>query len=61
MEKIKDFLAGKKTYLVMLGGIISTIIAWSTGEITFAQALPLFFGSAGFGALRAGIKKDGSK
>lgn len=38
MTKIRDWLKGKKTYLVCIGAIIAVVLAWSDGDVTDFQA-----------------------
>lgn len=38
-EKIKEALAGKKTYLVAVSSIIGVVIAWSTGNMDTVTAV----------------------
>ena len=61
MEKLRLFLAGKKTYLLAAAGAITSIVAWSAGEVTLMQALIGMFGSLGLGTLRSGVKKESGK
>ncbi len=50
-------LDGKKTYIVMLGGILAAIGGYLTGDMSLAEAVILGVNSLGLGALRAGVAK----
>ena len=53
LTKLRDWLKGKKTYLVAAGGIITALIGWSQGDLTAVQAVMAILGALGFGALSA--------
>lgn len=55
--EVKDWLAGKKTYLVGVAALIGVVVAWSTGEFTDFQALEAAFVAVQTIFLRAGIAK----
>ena len=54
---MKDWLAGKKTYLLGAAGLIGTIVAWASGEVTLAQAVGAAFIALQSMFIRAGIAK----
>ena len=59
MSTIKDFLGGKKTYLVAVAAIIGSVVAWLEGSIdmpTLAQSITAAILAA---TIRAGITKSG--
>lgn len=57
MTKIKEWLKGKKTYIVCAIAIVTVAVAWAEGNITDGAALEALF-EAVFGiALRAGVAK----
>lgn len=56
-----DFLAGKKTYLVMALGILAAVVGLANGKLTLAEAATAVLGALGLGSLRAGVKKDAGK
>jgi len=39
MDAIREFLKGKKTYLVSVAAILGLVVAWSTGEVTTGEAV----------------------
>lgn len=61
LKDVKDFLAGKKTYLTALTAIVAAVVAWSNGTMpddAFFQALL----TAVLGiTIRAGITTTGTK
>ena len=57
MTKIKDWLKGKKTYIVCAIAILGVSIAWLDGDIAGGEAVKALF-EAVFGiTLRAGVAK----
>lgn len=57
MTKIKDWLKGKKTYIVCVIAIVTVAIAWAEGNVTNGEAMEAVF-KAIFGiTLRAGVAK----
>jgi hypothetical protein len=57
MTKIKDWLKGKKTYIVCAVAIVTVALAWSEGNVSDGEALKAVF-EAIFGiTLRAGVAK----
>lgn len=54
---IREFLAGKKTYLTAIAGLITVIVAWSTGELTGLQFAQSAFVLLQTMFIRAGIAK----
>ena len=52
-----DFLAGKKTYIVAFGVVVSAFVAFSTGEATLVEAINTALTGLGLGTLRAGVAK----
>jgi len=57
MQKISNFLDGKKTYIVAAATIVYALVTgWSTGHWT--EAMEMVFAALGFSALRSGVKKS---
>lgn len=52
-----NFLSGNKTYLVMLGGILTAAGGVLSGTLTPADAILLVINSLGLGGLRSAINK----
>jgi len=59
MGKIKDFLSGKKAYLLMVAAIIAAIVGWSEDALTLTEAIAAIWAAVTAGAIRAGITKSG--
>ncbi|MBY8826131.1 hypothetical protein [Sphingomonas colocasiae] len=53
---MRDFLAGKKTYLTVLAALLAVVISWLNGDLTDGQAI-----GAGFAAITAVFLRSGSK
>jgi len=51
------FLSGKKTYIVMIMGVLGAVASYLMGDLTLMEAFPIILGSLGLGTLRAGIAK----
>ena len=58
LSNIKDWLAGRKTYLIAAGAIIGVIVAWSTSEMTDLQAIEALVAAILAVTMRAGITKS---
>lgn len=39
MKTIREWLKGKKTYIVCAGAILATVLAWSVGDVELADAV----------------------
>jgi hypothetical protein len=57
MDKVREMVAGKKTYLVALGALIAATVAWSTGAMSAKEAIEAAFAALATITLRAGIAK----
>lgn len=58
MKKAKEFLSGKKTYLICVATIIGIVVAWSQDTMTTQDAiLGIVAAVAGITA-KAGITRD---
>ncbi len=57
LNKIWAAIRGKKTYLLGVAAIITTVVIWATGEITSVQAATALFVELQTIFIRAGIKK----
>jgi hypothetical protein len=55
---MKEWLAGKKTYLTAAAGLIGIVVAWSTGEIGTVDALTAAFVAIQTVFIRLGIAKQ---
>lgn len=59
-DKISDFrqwLKGKKTYLICAGAIIAVVIVWGDGDMTHYEAIKAIFEAVVGMTIRAGISK----
>lgn len=54
---MKNFLQGKKTYLVAAVGILTALTGWSDGNLTNVEAIIVGMNALGLSTLRAGIGK----
>jgi len=52
-----SWLDGKKTYLVMAGGVLTAIGGLMSGTLDTASAVVLILNSLGFGAVKSAISK----
>ena len=57
LAKIKAAIAGKKTYILGVVGIVTTVVAWASGEVSDTEALVAVFVALQTMFLRAGIAK----
>ncbi len=57
LTKVKEYLKGKKTYLVAAAAIITAVVGYSDGTLDLIQLIEAVFVAVGFGTLRAGIAK----
>ncbi len=61
MEKIRDFLKGKKTYFTAAIGLLSALAAWADGQITATGLLASAWAAAQACFLRAGLANEIAK
>lgn len=61
MSKIKDFLNGKKTYILAALGIGAAVMGWAGEELTMIQLLQAVGAALGLSFLRMGVKKSAPK
>lgn len=52
------FLAKYRSYLLMAGGVVSSIISYLTGDFSAIELVISILGAFGIGSFSAGIKKD---
>ncbi len=50
-----NIMNGKKTYTVMIAGLMTAVGGFMSGDMSLTQALVLALNSLGLGALRHGI------
>ena len=61
LNKIKDFLSGKKSYLVCTIAILGAVVAWASGEIKIAEMVKIIIAAITAMTMRAGITKSTPK
>lgn len=59
--KIKTAVRGKKTYLLAIGAIIGSVVAWSEDMMGTLDLIKALFTAAGMMTLRAGITTEARK
>lgn len=57
ISKLREFLKGKKTYLVAVAGVITALIAFANGQISALQLLYTILGACGLSSIKAAISK----
>lgn len=57
MSKIKDWLKGKKTYIICAIAILGVAVAWSEGNLADGDAIKAIFEAVVGMTIRAGISK----
>lgn len=57
MKKIKESLAGRKTYIIAAGAILTAFGAWLGDAISTKELIESIFAALGAATLRAGVKK----
>ena len=55
MNKIREWLKGKKTYIMAAIGLASAVVAWAEGQISGTAVLASAWAAAQTCFLRAGI------
>jgi len=58
MQKVKEWLSGKKTYLVCAAAILAAVIAYSQDQVTLIQLIEAVLAAIGGMTLRAGVTKS---
>ena len=55
---LRQFLAGKKTYLLMAAGILGAVIGWASGDLTTVQALGAILAALGISTVAARVTRS---
>ncbi|HPM84097.1 MAG TPA: hypothetical protein PLF81_25510 [Candidatus Anammoximicrobium sp.] len=55
MDKIRQFLQGKKTYVVGIGAIAAAVVAWVNGSLDNAHAIEAIIAALMGMFIRAGV------
>jgi hypothetical protein len=61
MNKIRDFLRGRKAYLTAAIGLLGAVIAWADGDINGVALLAALWAAAQTCFIRAGIANEVAK
>ena len=51
-KQVSDFVSGKKTYTVMIAGLLYAILGWYSGGLQAHDAVNVILGMLGLGGLR---------
>lgn len=57
LTKIREFLAGKKTYLSMVASILGGVIAYAEGAIGLNELILIIINATGFITVKAGVAR----
>lgn len=57
LSKVRDFLSGRKTYLVAFSAILGVIIAWTNGSMSDIETVKAIIEAILAVTIRAGIQK----
>ena len=57
INKVRNLISGYKTYMAGVATILTTLVAWSTGELEFAHAVLAVILALEVMFLRAGVAK----
>jgi small-conductance mechanosensitive channel len=55
---VQNWLAGKKTYLVMAGALVAALIGYADGAMSLKELLTAAFAALGTMTMRAGVAKN---
>ena len=58
MNRIREFLKGKKAYITAAIGLLGAVIAWSEGQISGTGLLTALWAAAQACFIRAGIANE---
>ena len=61
INKVREFLRGKKAYLVAAAGMLGAVIAWIDGQIGGVGLLAAIWAAAQACFIRAGIANEVAK
>ena len=57
MNKLREFLKGKKTYITAAIGLLGAVVAWADGQIDGVALLAAIWAAAQACFIRAGIER----
>jgi len=61
MDKVREFLKGKKAYITAAIGLLGAVIAWADGQINNLALLAAIWAAAQACFIRAGIANEVAK
>jgi hypothetical protein len=61
VDKIREFLKGKKTYIMAAIGLASSVLAWAEGQISGTAVLAAAWAAAQSCFIRAGVTNEVAK
>jgi hypothetical protein len=61
MNKVREFLRGKKAYACAVVGLLGAVIAWADNEISGTGLLAAIWAAAQACFIRAGIANEAAK
>ena len=61
MNKVREFLRGKKVFLTAAIGLLGAVVAWADGQITGTGLLAAMWAAAQACFIRAGIANEIAK
>ena len=61
MNKVRDFLKGKKAYIMAAIGLLGAVAAWADGQIDGVAMLAAIWAAAQACFIRAGIANEVAK
>jgi len=61
MNKVREFLKGKKAYIMAAIGLLGAVAAWADGQIDGVAMLAAIWAAAQACFIRAGISNEVSK
>jgi hypothetical protein len=61
MNRIRDFLKGKKVYITAAIGLLGAVVAWADGQIDGVALLASIWAAAQACFIRAGIANEVAK
>jgi hypothetical protein len=61
MNKVREFLKGKKAYITAAIGLAGAVLAWADGDINGTALLAAMWAAAQACFIRAGISNEAAK
>lgn len=58
MNKVREFLKGKKTYIVAAAGILAAVLAYVQDQLTTVQLAEAIFAAIAAATIRAGVTTE---